>query len=117
MTTCDRPLRARRGAADREAQAALRHRYLPPLFITCILLGGPASRSAFSRASSEDGLAIADGDPRRDRPGRTRHRQVAAPGQRLHHRHQRRHPGPLARVLALRALQRHLDHLEVRAAR
>ena len=45
------------------------------------------------------------------------HRQVPQRRQRLHHRHQRRHSDSLARLLALRALQPHFHHVEVRAAR
>ena len=43
--------------------------------------------------------------------------RVAAPGELLHLRHQRRHAGALAGVLAVRALLGDLDHVEVRAAR
>jgi hypothetical protein len=54
---------------------------------------------------------------RRDGAGPHLSAQMAAPGQRLHHRHQRRHPAALAGVLALRAVQPALHHLEVCAAR
>ena len=42
--------------------------------------------------------------------------QMAAPGERLHQRHQRRNSGALARILALRLMQRDLHHVEIRAA-
>src|SRR4051812_12365886 len=63
-------------------------------------------------------LADAAGDRVQGRdgadPGAALHGQVAAPGQRLHHRDQRRDPDPLAGLLAVCALQPDLDHVEVR---
>ena len=43
-------------------------------------------------------------------------RTVAAPGERLHHRHQRRHPGPVAVPVAVLLREPDLDPVEVRAA-
>ena len=62
--------------------------------------------------------AARDRGQHRDRADAWPHlfRQVAASRQRLHHRHQRRHPGALAGLLAVRAVQRDFDHVEVRAA-
>ena len=42
------------------------------------------------------------------------HRQMAAPGECLHHGDQCRHPDPLAGLLAVRPVQPDLDHVEVR---
>ena len=43
--------------------------------------------------------------------------QDSEPGQRLHYRHQCRHPAALAGILAVCALQRHRHHFQVRGAR
>ena len=86
-----------------------------PLSSRCILLVGPPV-VRHPRKLVED--AAGDRQHRaRAGAGPDLLSQVAAPRERLHHRHQRRHPGALARLLALRAVQRDLDHVEVRAAR
>ena len=72
-----------------------------PLLITV----HPARRRSSSFGFLESWYAHGAGDRHRHRRragARPRHlRQLAAPGQRLHHRHQRRHPGPLAVLLAV----------------
>ena len=70
-------------------------------------------RSACSRVSPRTLLAIASRDALRTGAGTARVWQDSASGQRLHHGYQRRYPDSLARILAVRALQRDCDHVEV----
>ena len=91
------------------------NRFLPPLLITSILLTAHLSFGILE-GWERTALAIADGHRRRAGHGPCHLRRLAASGERLHQRHQRRHPGAVAVRVALRPDQPDLDHLEVRAA-
>ena len=102
-------------APRRSPLARFDHRYLAPVLITCVLIAGQVS-FGFLESWSRTFLAIATAIVVELVAGARAVRQVAAPRQRLHLGHQRRHPGALAGVLAVRAVLGDLDHLEVRAA-
>ena len=91
------------------------NRYLAPLLITTILLVSQVSfglLESFSRTA----LAIATSMLFDLVLGRLMYRTLSEPGQRVHHRNQRRYPGSFAGLLALRALCRALHHFQVRSA-
>ena len=97
--------------------SAQHNRYLPPLLITLHSAGRPAlfrhprelhaGRCWRSSPASSAELILS----------RIYCWQVAEPGQRLHHGHQRRHPDAFAGLLALRPVRADLDHVEVRDPR
>ncbi len=95
---------------------SLDNRFVPPVFITLILLVGHLSFGILE-SYPKTLLAIAASMAAELILGRIFLRQVAAPGERLHHRHQRRHPGAIACLLAVCAVQPDLHHVEIRAAR
>ncbi len=100
-----RSLRSRAPPRRSRRCSAVENRYLAPVAHHL----HPARRAPVVRHPGEL-LEDAAGDRRRASSlelvlGRHLLRQVAAPGQRLHHRHQRRHPDPLAGLLAVRAVQ------------
>ena len=107
---------SRAAGSKRPRRCAFDHRYLAPILITCVLVAGQLT-FGFLESWSRTFLAIATaiGVELVRRPPALR--QVAAPGERLRLGHQRRDAGPLARVLALRAVLGDLDHVEVRPAR
>ncbi len=81
---------------------SLDNRYIAPIFITCILLAGHLSFGILE-SYQKTLLAIVTSIGTELTPRPNFFSQVAASRQRLHHRHQRRHPGALARLLAVRA--------------
>ena len=110
-------LDAATGRACRWKQfVSLDNRYVAPIFITCILLVGHLSFGILE-SYQKTLLAIVVSIATELAAGPHFLSQVAASGQRVHQRHQRRHSGSLACLLAVRAVQRDLDHVEIRAAR
>ena len=91
------------------------NRFLGPILITGILISAHLSFGILE-GYSRTGVAIAVAIAPELVLGRLDVRPLAPPGQRLHHGHQRRHPGAVAVSVALCAGQPDLDHLEVRAA-
>ena len=83
---------------------SLENRLLPPILITCIL----DRRAPLVRHPRELHAHRRWRSSRRSRPsslmGAADVRPVAASGERLHHRHQRRHPGPVAVSVAVCAV-------------
>ena len=92
------------------------NRYLSPLLISCVLLVGQLS---YGILESYTRTLLAIGASLVGRADSVAHLlwQVAKPGQRLHYRHQRGHPGAISRLLALCPLRADFDYLEVRASR
>ena len=91
------------------------NRYVAPLFITCILLVGHLSYGILE-SYKKTALAIVAALITELILGRIFFGKWLESCQCLHHGNQRRDSGPLARLLALRAVQRHLDNVEVRLA-
>ena len=88
---------------------SLENRFVPPVFITLILLVGHLSFGILE-SYPKTLLAIAVSVAAELVLGPYLSWQVAASGERLHHRHQRGHPGAIACLLAVRVMQPNLHH-------
>ena len=91
------------------------NRYIPPAFITCILLVGNITFGMLE-SYQKTLLAIVTAIATEMVLGRIFFKKLAPSGERLYQRHQRWHSGSLACLLALRVVRRDFDHVEVRAA-
>ena len=108
---------ARPGAVRRHAPALSDARQ--PLSAAAAHHEHPARRASVlrhPRGVVHDGAGDRDRDRRRTADGPHHLRQMAAPGQRLHQRHQRWHSRAFAAAVAVLPGQPRLDHVEVRAA-
>ena len=102
----------RRPLARTRSSSRLDNRFLAPILITGILLAGQLGFGILE-SYTRTLLAIASSIVMEMILGRLFDWQMAAPGQRLYHGDQRRHPDPFAGFLAVYLVQPDLDHLEV----
>ena len=91
------------------------NRFLGPILITCILIAAHLSFGILE-GYERTALAIVTAIVAEMVLGRLTYGRWPHLGKRLHHRHQRRDPGPLAVPLAVCARQPDLDCVEVRPA-
>jgi hypothetical protein len=92
----------------------IENRFLPPILITGILLAAHLSFGVLE-SYQRTALAIATAIGAELVMGRLTC-GLAEPGERLHHRHQRRHPDSIAVLLAVFPDQPDFDRLEIRPA-
>ena len=95
--------------------AALGNPYVPPIFITLILLVGNLSYGILE-SYSKTLLAIVTERHRRDGPRTNLSAQMAPSSQRLYHRYQRQDSIALPRILAVRTLQPALHYIKIRTS-
>ncbi len=91
---------------------SLENRYIPPIFITLILLAGQLSFGILE-SYEKTLLAIGTAIVTELILGRIFLGKVPASRQRVYHRHQRRHFTALSRLLALRALRRYRHYVQI----